>query len=307
MEDLKYYRPSNTSLNLVQNGTENNDTLDVHGGSLIDGFKGVRNYYPPSSYHVLKDNFNHKIVTMRVFRRPVSGAIEKALNLVSMGKWGQSKQKYGYDTFFHVGMIVTLSNGKKLVIEKNHVINIDYADGLQDPKKWGLPYSDMKRVSMRPEKLGEFMNKVEQKMGAENMFHYSPFSKNCQNFLLNALLANGLLTFGLRQWIYQPIDKVIGEQKKHVGKLAQAVTDMGSVVNRIMEGDVKNKDAKIERNEDDENDDNNQEVSVEDDDDDEGGSLFDSATHRVLRHFYNLFNKGALEDLIRYHKNTTKW
>lgn len=222
---IKQYRDSNQYLNNVQIHNE-------EGGAFYHAFKGIRNDYPPSSYDYLKKNRDSTFITLNVFRRPVS--VEKVFNLITAGKWNEVKDKYGYDAFFHVGIIAVMSNGQTIVIEKNHIVNI--APIRYMPNQWG----ELKKVGTHLKiTLGQFMSNTEKKMGSHNMFHYSAFQYNCQNFLLNALSANGLLTPELQKWIYQPIDELIKEHKGYVPKFANFVTNLGGVANRVFEGDTK--------------------------------------------------------------------
>ena len=45
----------------------------------------------------LKEYGDEKIVAIRVGRRPISSMVEKAFNLISLGKWDKLRKKYYYD------------------------------------------------------------------------------------------------------------------------------------------------------------------------------------------------------------------
>ena len=46
------------------------------------------------------------------------------MNLLTLGKLNSITDKMGYDDLFHLYMVITTSKGVKLVLEKNHVINM---------------------------------------------------------------------------------------------------------------------------------------------------------------------------------------
>jgi hypothetical protein len=54
---------------------------------------------------ILKKYGDKKIVAIRVGRRPISSMVEKAFNLISLGKWKKLRKKYYYDKLFHLFLV----------------------------------------------------------------------------------------------------------------------------------------------------------------------------------------------------------
>ena len=198
--------------------------------------KGIRKDYSPPVYRFIRENYNDEIVGIEVFRRPLASAINKALNWISLGKWDKEKKIYGYDTFYHLGMIATMKSGKRIVIEKNAVINVMKAPALHNiNRKLGGERINIPIVN--PIKLGVFLDRTEKQMGS-NYFLYDPFKNNCQVFVLNVLRANGLLNDEQKKFILQDIEGVVSAQKSYVPKVAQKITDLGGLADTFYEGET---------------------------------------------------------------------
>lgn len=84
------------------------------GGFLLGALKkavGVRKDYPPKVRQWLERHGDKLIKTLTIIRTPIQGAINEALNAVSMGAWNRLRGKHGYDTFFHLGLVAEYDDG----------------------------------------------------------------------------------------------------------------------------------------------------------------------------------------------------
>ena len=52
--------------------------------------------------------------------------INKALNLLSLGKWKKLRNEFYTDKLFHIFLVIKLDNGEILSFEKNDVVNLDF-------------------------------------------------------------------------------------------------------------------------------------------------------------------------------------
>ena len=193
-----------------------NDNAE-EGGSFF-----VKNDYLNYVKMFIEANEHKSIVSLEVFRRPIHKTIELALKLITLGKFKPSN--YGYDYFYHLGLIAHLNDGCQVVIEKNATINIQ-----KIPKK---PQGDYKSVSIAfPIMLKSFLKKGEDNMS--EYFFYNPFNNNCQVYVLGLLKANHLLTPSLEEFILQPVADLIS---KSVRGLSSFLTNVASFGNRVLLG-----------------------------------------------------------------------
>ena len=192
----------------------------------------VQNDYTPKVYTYLKRNYGLKIVALSICRTPIKKSIEAALNIVSFGKWSSERSKFGYDDFYHLFLIAETETGRRIVIEKNEVINVkDYphAPSASD---------DCKEVDMThgPLKLGVILKKTETEMKDKDYFLYDSFNNNCQVFVENVLSANALLQPELIEFISQELGEVLKTQPIYMSSVARNVTDVRGRVKRFMKG-----------------------------------------------------------------------
>lgn len=228
-------RHSNDNLHHIEGGDLKGLLLNPlsHGRAVR---KGIRKDYSPPVYKFIRKNYNDEIQYIEVFRRPISSAITKMLNWISLGKWNKEKNKYGYDNFYHLGIIATTKSGKRIVIEKNAVINVMKAPAPHniDRKLGG------ERINIpinNPIKLGVFLDRTEKKMG-DKYFLYNAFNNNCQVFVMNCLTANGLSNEEHKKFILQDIDSIVSAQKAYVPDVAQKITDLGGLADTFYEGET---------------------------------------------------------------------
>lgn len=231
--------------NLVNRRASNNYIKDysddyVEGGRLgvplKDRFRavkrGIRQDYSHSVYEYILRHYSDEIFRIEVCRRPISSAINTALNLMSLGKWNKMKHKYGYDTFYHLFIVAHMKSGNRIIIEKNAVINVgDFKKFHSNERCVPVPMNNFI-------KLGEFMKRGEAHMKDRNYFTYDPFKNNCQVFVFNMLRGNGLLNEKLKDFILQDIDGIVSAQKPFLPKVAKAITDVGGLADKFLEGET---------------------------------------------------------------------
>jgi hypothetical protein len=129
---------------------------------------------PPAIRRLLNDTEGVKIKSIKVGRKPIVKNVERLLNGISFGKFGKVKRKLGYDDVYHNYLIVELENGKKVKIEKNHVVESseakenDYQNEIRD-----IPVD--KNVDMKTLLSNASHND-------KDFYQYDASNKNCQNF-----------------------------------------------------------------------------------------------------------------------------
>lgn len=188
---------------------------------VLDWWSGTA--VPPSVASFLKAHGEDPVTSLAVGRTPISKTLDLALDVMSGGKFGQIKKKLGYDQFFHLFLIV---NGKHR-IEKNELFNI-------------IPYSKASDEEDIPVDLGGKTMTISEMMqnaskGDETNFYrnYNAFGANCQAMVLRLLSRNHLMTPTIQAFVKQNVEEYAKEHD--LLSNAKAVTDVGSVLNRLLQ------------------------------------------------------------------------
>jgi hypothetical protein len=196
--------------------------------------KGIREDYPPKVRQVLEQYGNANVIKLNVIREPIKKFIDYALNIISLGRWGEAKRRLNYDKLFHLYMIATLqlTNGDMgyLKIEKNEVINITTDLGTRDQQ---AEYETVPVPCCLT--VFEMMNNTREAVGPA-MFKYEAFNNNCQIFLLNILKANDLATGHVSAFINQGVENLLQELPQYVRPFANLTTNIAGLANRIVYG-----------------------------------------------------------------------
>lgn len=156
---------------------------EIEGYGLWD----IKLDYNNRSKKTLENYGGLPVVKLELRRHPIPSKISTAL------KWVTGHHKAAYDTYYHLAIIVTLSGGKKVIIEKLQVVNIasdfetfDFDEHLEIPLNKSFTILDM-------------VEKTRKRVGNEAFFSYSAFHNNCQNFCKMNLESEDLYTDG-RGW-----------------------------------------------------------------------------------------------------------
>jgi hypothetical protein len=198
-------------------------------------FKGPRQDFSPSVRRVLAEVGDLPVVEMVIRRDPIQSFLNKALNLISLGRWDALRKEYNYDELFHLGVEVTVrispSNEyvRRYVIEKNEVINVSPAKAYTDKTTtWRVPM-------YKGTTINTLLANTKLLMGP-NFFVYDPFKNNCQDFIWSLLVANGYGSPELKAIVKQPMEDLISKLPGATGKIAKAITDVGALANVALEG-----------------------------------------------------------------------
>jgi hypothetical protein len=138
-----------------------------------------------------------------------------------------------YDDIYHLFMLLTLSDGTTVSLEKNAIITMRVNPDRKGESQEASPPSGLT--------LNELMANTAKKMG-KKFLPYSAKNMNCQNFILNVLRANGMDTPTLDTFVKQDTSDLLGKEDSFLNKFSNAITDLGAKVATIQEGgEVKTK------------------------------------------------------------------
>jgi len=185
------------------------------------------NSLPQNVIKFLKDNGEAKLMSATINRKPISKAINIALNVASWGQFEENMSKTPYDKLFHLSLDVHLSNGKIVKIEKNERITLTQIFSV------GSSSDDMS-ISVPNVTLNEFINNGYREMG-HSFFLYDGKNNNCQYFILGLLRGNKCLTPEAQQFIKQDTEELF-ENIPWTKRIMDGFTDLGAKISIISQG-----------------------------------------------------------------------
>jgi len=158
-----------------------------------------------------------------VCRAPIKKRNFKLINLLTAGKLKEIKQEMNYDEVFHLYLEVSLTDGKRFMIEKNSVVDVHY-------KK--VPRENVKALHV-PAKgkhtVYEMITKAEK--FNKNLYRYTSDSYNCQNFILSLMKPIGNWNEKLNKFVYQDYTDLYTPV---TSAISQGITDVSALFHRLI-------------------------------------------------------------------------
>ena len=165
---------------------------------------------------------NQEIQNIKIFKQEIDGVLGKTISFIT-----------GHDgKLYHLGMLVILQDGKEITVEKNHVVNISEGSTIK-------PNNEVVEVNLKGKHitLNELIDKTVETVGKNQVFEYDAFGgKNCQNFVIDVLNSNGILSKEDRDFTLQDLSQhkknaILGEHDTH--DLVKGLTDTRNAINNI--------------------------------------------------------------------------
>ena len=202
-----------------------NTTKDV-AHKIYTGDTGM----PPNVQKILDKYGNYKIKYIDIVRNPVSDVLTSALSAVSWGEFGRNLKNSPYDKLFHLKIILTLSNGVRVGMEKVERVKLSI-----DPRAEKV--QDVVPASLNGQKLtlNELYYNAFNYMGYDKFYSYSSKNNNCQHFILSVLKANGIGNAPEYEFIKQSTEELFGDET-FLRKMSNTVTDIGARFNVLTQG-----------------------------------------------------------------------
>jgi len=179
---------------------------------------------------------NNRIIEINIYRTPLYSIINKFINTLSLGGWNDLQKKYGFDTFYHLGVVLTLENNKNIIVEKLDVISIS------DSYKTNST-TQIKKVSNytpNTENLNTFLSSARSGLNNDKLwFGYDPLTNNCQYFIKYLLEYNNLYDEELNNFIFQDISDLVKDFKSTksgyiTSKIMKFTTDLSATFNKLL-------------------------------------------------------------------------
>ena len=205
------------------------------GGSILDSIRTAKavvfgqSDFQPAQRELLKKYGHMVIVSANIVRTPVESAIVKAMDIISKNKFQKNLDKAPFDQLYHLQLDVKLSNNIKIRLEKIEVVNIEIGKTKKDKM-------ESEEIDQIPSGLTllQFVESGKARMG-KMFFPYDSRTNNCQDFILNMLMASNMGTQEDYTFVKQDTDQLFKKTGK-LGSIANALTDIGAKGNLLMKG-----------------------------------------------------------------------
>lgn len=180
-----------------------------------------RDELPESVLKTLSSYGDVPIIAYSIKRTPVSKLLTTALSTLSR-EFKDRLQKSEYDELFHLYLEITLESGKKLLIEKNAVINI-----ITSVKR---PQEEIRIINKTPTglTLNVIMEKTKKMMGSK-FLTYSANNNNCQDFIVSIMRVNKIGSTDDIKFVKQDT-KFLFKNLPYLRKFSNTVTTIGARV-----------------------------------------------------------------------------
>lgn len=215
------------------------DWVKEKASSVASMFKPKLDGFNNTSTKTLKDYGDKPIANMFLMRTPIQGMLNTALNVISLGKWNELRERFAFDKLYHLSLVVEVCN-KKVIVEKNATVNIN-------TNYQHASTSEIQHVPLAGKQLTlyQLVDAGRKSVGDTTFFKYNVFNENggtnCQRFIQILLEASGLLTPAANTFLMQDVSKLKEELPGYVKDTAQVATDLGAIANRLTGGKHKDR------------------------------------------------------------------
>ena len=205
-------------------------------GVLADVYATLTGSYPGEKDFMatIRQHASKRILTMYAMRTPINSVYQALIGAVSQGRFNEELKAKGYDQAMHLGLVVLLSDGTRLLLEKNERVKAS-ANPTTSPTTQDLAVPLGGKVLT----LGDLIGNTLTAVGSKQYFSYSPApSGNCQRWCVDVLRSSGLLTPQLEGWILQDVGTAVKQLPWFTEHLLDAVALVGrGALHRTITGD----------------------------------------------------------------------
>ena len=203
------------------------------GGKLIEAKLSFSN----KIINILEKYGDMKIKSIRIGRRPINSLVEKAFNIISLGKWDKLRAQFPYDKLFHLFLILTMEDGTVISFEKNSIVTMTVNDERCSMKDVDCIELEYPADSIT---LNTLAKKPLERIGKEKYFIYHPFDQNCQIFISEILKTFNLYNKKAETFVYQDLSEIVEKLPWYVKYIAKAVTDIDATISKVTGAGKKN-------------------------------------------------------------------
>lgn len=175
----------------------------------------------------MKEHGEEAIESISIGRVPLAKAIATAMSALTLGKFDKAKSNKGYDDFFHLFYIIN----DRFRLEKNQNVNlIDNYKPVENEEQFKVGLGGLKGKT-----INEFIKNGEAVMGEKDYWgNYDGLVKNCQNWVLQNMKANGIYSEALKDFTFQDTQELIDEVNPYVKQGMKEVTSVASALDKFV-------------------------------------------------------------------------
>lgn len=175
------------------------------------------------------------IQSVKIRREPLCSLMNKGLNLITLGNWSSAVKTLPIENFYHLALILRIRSAANeecvIVLEKNALVRM--SDLFETNEQ-----QEFHEIRHFPKiALNTFIKKAYESMN-ECFFPFDAFHNNCQDFILGILVANVKLTKSAKDFIMQPVAKLLEQLPPHTSSLANIIAQFGAVLDIAIHNDI---------------------------------------------------------------------
>lgn len=181
---------------------------------------------PKSFRKTLEKYGDATIQKIEINREPLSGMAEGLMKFITAGKWSQIRKNY--DKIYHLYAVLYTNKGK-VYLEKNQtpILYPGAPSRAKDNESLTIDVPDIP--------VAEFIQKTLNRLGMDVYTTYDGFKYNCQHFIKNHLIANGLNTPETENFVYQDTRELVENTPSFSQWLGQKITDFAGGADRAVQ------------------------------------------------------------------------
>lgn len=214
MDNEGYSNSRNNNFNEQIIDFTKNEVLPVVKKKTGEYIENVLTNRPSNINNLINKFGNNTIVEISVCRQPIEKMNKILLHAATLGQLNAKLKELNYDDIFHLYINIKLDNGLKFGIEKNETVYV--LRGGMKP----LETTDCKIVEDLDIKVSTFFINGE-KRGGKNFYRYNFDTDNCQKFVNDLLVSNGIRY--LSSFVLQKLDQILKD--KDLNGLGRTVVD----------------------------------------------------------------------------------
>jgi hypothetical protein len=194
----------------------------------------IRRDAPPYYREFLERYGNIKINEIWIGKTPIQKTFDSLINIISLGKWSQTKNNLNYDDMFHLYIIFKLEGNITVRNEKNEVLSINLLDNEDYKKNKHIFLSNY--LNMKPVNINDLHKTALKNVGPERLYLYKGDSTNCQLFIHDLLFYSGIYNDEIDGFVMQKAGTLVSSLPILTQKIMQGATDAASFFNTLIYG-----------------------------------------------------------------------
>lgn len=211
------------------------DEKDLHayrhlaGSGWFDGLFQVRHAFSDSDTATYNQVQNSIITKLEVVRTPLKWTSQLFASVASLGTFDAQAKELGYDRVYHLYFLIHIQGyGMPVLYEKSETVTFRF----EQPEN--NVYTQSMDVAFQPGMtIGSFVTTAQSKITSDDYWFYSFDKQNCQQFVLQNLQANNLLTPQIKAFVFQDASRLLSKAPDVSRKLAQHVSTISAIYKKL--------------------------------------------------------------------------